>query len=708
MLYGTVAVLAAVLLTAVLSRGVRALCLRTGVLDRPGGRKVHARPTPHLGGLAVAAGTFVVCCTGYAPLGDDVRRLLWAAGAVALLGLVDDLRPLGPGPRLVVETGAACAVVFGSGLSPAAGLLAVGWIVFVTNAFNLLDNSDGAVGTVGAVTAIGLALCAGAGGHSGLALLLLVLAAALAGFLTLNWHPARLFLGDCGALFTGFVLGSAGVLVHAGRDVLPSAAALFALSCVVIADTVLVVASRRRAGRPLLRGGTDHIAHRLRRIGFTVPGAAVVLGAAAVVGCILGVLVHREALGPSAALPLLCATAAAVLALLRVRVYGRRAPRGVRGGPGTGVRPAPGARGGAGPRGGAGVRSEPGARGGGGGVRVATGRITGPRSAPRTKGGVPATRAGGGGAGIPAGVGARAAGAPGAASGAGVGAGGTGVRGPGGAGAMGVRGPGGAGAMGVRAPGAQASGGSSAAAPSVPTAVPSTTAPPRCSPEGGLAGVPSAVGVVGRGVSGVGASTPVPEGGAVSESGAASGVGAVSGTGAASGAGAPGVSRAGVRVLVLPHGDGVARFADCARRAAVVDGAVSPVRPEGAASGAGGSGAVSESGVSGATSARAAQEAGAESEAGAEAGAPAVQATAGTSAAPAASPGAGASGATALGGGVARGTARPEAVAAAGVRAETSRPRPEAAADEPARVPLPGSATTAPPAPTAGDGVVER
>ncbi|RII08610.1 putative undecaprenyl-phosphate N-acetylglucosaminyl 1-phosphate transferase [Streptomyces sp. YIM 130001] len=377
MLYGTVAVLSAVILTAVLARGVRALCLRTGVLDRPGGRKVHARPTPHLGGIAVAGGTFVVCCTGYAPLGDDVRRLLWAAAAVALLGLIDDLRPLGPLPRLVVETAAACAVVFGSGLSPAAGFLAVGWIVFVTNAFNLLDNSDGAVGTVGVVTALGLALCAAAGGRSGLTLLLVVLAASLAGFLTLNWHPARIFLGDCGALFTGFVLGAAGVLVHAGRDVLPSAAALFAVSAVVTADTVLVVASRRRAGRPLLLGGTDHIAHRLRRIGFTVPGAAVVLGAAAFASSLVGVLIHRDVLGPSAALPLLCLTAAAVLALLRVRVYGVRGRRG----PGSGR----------------GVATRTGARGGAG-ARTAAGKVTGPRRAPRPPGGVPATRAAGGAA----------------------------------------------------------------------------------------------------------------------------------------------------------------------------------------------------------------------------------------------------------------------------------------------------------------------
>ncbi|WP_327354659.1 MraY family glycosyltransferase [Streptomyces sp. NBC_01304] len=323
MLYGTIAALSALLLTAVLTRFVRAFALRTGMVDRPGGRKAHARPTPHLGGVAVAAGTLTVACTGYAPLGPGIATLLGAAGAVALLGLVDDLRPLAAGPRLLVETVAAGVVVYGTDISPAAGVLAVAWIVFITNAFNLLDNSDGAMGTVAVVTALGLALCAAAEGLPGLALLLTVLAASLAGFLTLNWHPARIFLGDCGSLFTGFLLASSAVLVHTGHDALPSAVGLFALTVAATADTLLVLLSRRRAGRPVLLGGTDHIAHRLRRLGFTVPGAAVVLGALALVGALTGVLVHRGAVGPHGGTPLAGAVVVVVWALLKVPVYKR-------------------------------------------------------------------------------------------------------------------------------------------------------------------------------------------------------------------------------------------------------------------------------------------------------------------------------------------------------------------------------------------------
>ncbi|MER7176655.1 MraY family glycosyltransferase, partial [Streptomyces mesophilus] len=336
MLYTLVAAVAAVLLTALLTRFVRVLALRTGRLDRPGARKAHSRPTPHLGGVAVAAGTLVVSCTGYAPLGPGTERLLWAASAVALLGLLDDMRPLGARIRLVVEGAAALFVVYDSGLTFLAGLCAVAWIVFVTNAFNLLDNSDGAMGTVGAVTALGLALCAAAEGRADLALVLTVLAAALGGFLGHNWHPAKIFLGDCGSLFTGFLLASAAVAVHTGHEALPTAAGLLTLTVVVTADTALVIVSRRRAGRPLLLGGTDHTAHRLRRVGFTVPGAAVVLGAVAFAGTLTAFLMHRGVAGPSAATPLLLAVVGGLWALLKVPVYGAHARLGGAGRAGAG------------------------------------------------------------------------------------------------------------------------------------------------------------------------------------------------------------------------------------------------------------------------------------------------------------------------------------------------------------------------------------
>ncbi|WP_328311987.1 undecaprenyl/decaprenyl-phosphate alpha-N-acetylglucosaminyl 1-phosphate transferase [Streptomyces sp. NBC_00442] len=327
MLHGLAAATTALVLTALLAALVRRLMLRFG---RKGPDTV-----PHLGGIAVALGTLGVACSGpllgVAELGDGVAPLLAAAGAVALLGLVGDLRPLGVRVRLVAQATAATAVVALAGLSPGAGALAVLWIVFVTNAFQLLDTSDGAMGAVAAVTALGLAVCAIAEGHPGHGLLLSVLAAALTGFLLHNWHPARIHLGDCGALFTGFLLASSAVVVHTGAPGGRTTAELFALTVVVLTDTLLVLVSRHRAGRPLLRGGGDHIAHRLRGLGLTTQGSAVVLGVASL-GCTLfGLQIHDGRLAPLAVLALALLVPAAVVLLLRVPVYGpasrRRTPR---------------------------------------------------------------------------------------------------------------------------------------------------------------------------------------------------------------------------------------------------------------------------------------------------------------------------------------------------------------------------------------------
>ncbi|WP_415947391.1 undecaprenyl/decaprenyl-phosphate alpha-N-acetylglucosaminyl 1-phosphate transferase [Streptomyces sp. KLOTTS4A1] len=352
MLYAVVAAAAAVLLTALLTRLARTCARPAGspsaggspsaaVSPSAAGRPAGTSPWPartgagaalrppasRLGGAAVFAGTLLVSCTGYAGLGPGTERLLWAAAAVALLGLAADLRPGRPFDvrvRLAVAGGAALFVVYGTGLGVLAAAAAVVWIVFVTYAFRWLDRSDGVTGTVGVITALGLALCAAAEGRPGLALVLVVLAASLGGFLGHNWHPARAHLGDCGAHFTGFLLASAAVAVHTGHEALPTVAGLLTLTLAATADTVLVLLSRHRAARPLLRPAPDHVPHRLRRIGFTVPGAAVVLAILTFAGTLTTVLLHTGTASPKAAAPLLLAVIGGGWALLRVPVYGER------------------------------------------------------------------------------------------------------------------------------------------------------------------------------------------------------------------------------------------------------------------------------------------------------------------------------------------------------------------------------------------------
>ncbi|MER5951115.1 MraY family glycosyltransferase [Streptomyces sp. NPDC001904] len=336
MLYGAAAAATALLVTAALAAALRTLALRVARPVRT--TRTRSRPAPRVGGVAVAAATGAVAAvgaaTGLAPLGSGTATLLLAAGAVAVLGLLHDLRPMGARARIIVQAGAATAVVHGTRLGLVTGALAVLWIVLVTNAFQLLDNCDGVAGTVGVVTALGLCLCAGAAAGGAPALLLALFAASLTGFLMHNWHPARVVLGDSGALFTGFLLAGAALVVTDGSAAPAPPAALFtlfALTAVPTTDTVLVMVSRRRAGRGLLRGGTDHIAHRLRRLGLTARGVAVVLGAATALCTATGVLLHRGAVGAAVAWWPLAAAAVAVVLLLRVPVYAlvRRAGPGV-------------------------------------------------------------------------------------------------------------------------------------------------------------------------------------------------------------------------------------------------------------------------------------------------------------------------------------------------------------------------------------------
>ena len=229
---------------------------------------------------------------GVAPLDRRSRGLLVAAGAVALLGLVADVRRVKA--RLLVggtAVAAACVVPYEE-TGVLAGLLAVGWIVFVAFGFRALDHADGLAGTVGVVTAFGVGACAAAEVMDGLAVLLSVLAAALTGFLMHNWHPARVALGACGSMFAGFVLAVGGRDDRAGQELGVRRGGAVRADRGGGGRRRARAAVRRLAGRPLLRGGPDHLAHRLRRLGLTPQGATVVLGAAAFSGVLVGVLVH--------------------------------------------------------------------------------------------------------------------------------------------------------------------------------------------------------------------------------------------------------------------------------------------------------------------------------------------------------------------------------------------------------------------------------
>ncbi|MDX3587715.1 MraY family glycosyltransferase [Streptomyces europaeiscabiei] len=322
MLYGILAAASALLLTALLSAAVRVPALRLGIVERRRGRRV-----PLLGGVAVMAGVGVVAWvgerSGVAPLGGEAGWLIVVGAGLGVLGLVGDVWRL---PAVVGAAGvvvAAALVVPYRDLGVLGGVSGVLWIVLVVHGFKGMTRSDGALGVVGAVTAFALSGCAAAEVMDGLATLFSVLAAALTGFLMHNWPPARVVLGTCGALFVGFVLAGGVLHVYAvGYGV--GVGAPFALTAVATADVLLVLVSRKRAGRELWRGGPDHLAHRLRRIGLTPPGVVVVLGIAAAGSAGVGFAIHMLWTEPRSALWVAGAAGVVVLGMLFVPVGGAR------------------------------------------------------------------------------------------------------------------------------------------------------------------------------------------------------------------------------------------------------------------------------------------------------------------------------------------------------------------------------------------------
>ncbi|GAA3419231.1 MraY family glycosyltransferase [Streptosporangium vulgare] len=321
---GTIALTAgaACLLSVTAAVPLRRLALRWNLTDHPGGHKAHTHPTPYLGGIAITVGTTVptVIALGFADL--QIIAILLAAAAVSVLGLIDDMAPLPAATRLIVETVAAIGVVLSGVQATVTGTwldssLTVVWIVVMTNSFNLLDNMDGALGTVTTVTAGLLAATALLQGHTSLAVLLCALACACLGFLPHNWAPARMFMGDSGSLFLGFTIACSATVLVMGRSPDAAIAGLFLPTFMATVDTCVILFSRILANRPPLQGGTDHVSHRLRRMGLETRAVAMTLGAITAITGALCLMTVSDLLSPLVAMVVAGAIAVALVSLLR-------------------------------------------------------------------------------------------------------------------------------------------------------------------------------------------------------------------------------------------------------------------------------------------------------------------------------------------------------------------------------------------------------
>ena len=318
--------IAAFALTGLLTWPVRALAIRLGVMDAPNmARKTQSEPVPYLGGVAIALGISILTLGAVfigaenfagednGQLKDLALTVLLPALVLGAVGLFDDLRSLSPWPRLIVQTvvGTVVAFVivengtigtpFGQGETDNSGswintAVTIFWIVGICNSINFFDNLDGAASGAVAIAALGVFFIAFDRGQELVSALSIVTAGATIGFLMWNKSPAKIYMGDAGALFLGVIISVATIRLNPGiTPIWQSLAIPVMLLAVPLLDTCVAVFSRLARGLSPLTGGKDHLSHRLVRAGLSRRVAAVSLWSASGLCALLAVGVYQFA-----------------------------------------------------------------------------------------------------------------------------------------------------------------------------------------------------------------------------------------------------------------------------------------------------------------------------------------------------------------------------------------------------------------------------
>jgi UDP-GlcNAc:undecaprenyl-phosphate GlcNAc-1-phosphate transferase len=297
----------------------RRWCLRTGLVDDPGHRKIHDQAVPLAGGLAVATGLLVPMALAALLLWWQVPRqwlhatllgpgsadpvfllkyglnrraleltgILLGAGGMLALGWLDDKRELPPAPKfigqflvalLVAASGARITLFIPGALFHYA--VTILWILTIVNAFNFMDNMNGLCTGLGLIGAWYFASIAALQGQYLVGLIAFLILGSLAGFLPFNFPQARAFLGDAGSHLVGYLLAVLAILPHFYSSHHPRRWAVLIpllVLAVPLLDMAWVVILRCRMGRPFYVGDTNHLSHRLVRAGLTRVTAVVVI-----------------------------------------------------------------------------------------------------------------------------------------------------------------------------------------------------------------------------------------------------------------------------------------------------------------------------------------------------------------------------------------------------------------------------------------------
>jgi len=305
----------AYLLVGTLTPLMRRIAIATDVIDRPNSsHKSHKQPVPYLGGVAIIIGVIAISYST-SLVSNFTSKTFWLATSVlgpalalGLIGLWDDLKNLKPLPRFIAQS---MAGIFTAGVLIATdnvgnptgsaifdSIITMIWVVGICNSINFFDNLDGgAAGTV-AISSIALAFLALNGDQYLIAALSTVTAGATLGFLVWNKSPAKIYMGDAGALFLGVLLATLTIRLHPDSDTqLGSYFTPIFLLAIPILDTSVAVISRISRHVSPFQGGQDHLSHRLVRAGLSRKKAAATLwGLSAIFGAV-AVIISRSNVG---------------------------------------------------------------------------------------------------------------------------------------------------------------------------------------------------------------------------------------------------------------------------------------------------------------------------------------------------------------------------------------------------------------------------
>ena len=303
------AVAASFALAIVLTPIVRAVARNIGMVAKPKTDRWHKQPTAMLGGVAIWL-SVVVSYLIFIPATVYGWVIIGASSFLFLVGLADDLIHTKPYQKLIGQVmGSAFIIYYGLSLPWTSYhalnmALTIFWLIGITNAVNLLDNMDGLAAGIAIIACSFLALSFLSSNQTNEALMLIVFAAALLGFLVYNSNPASIFMGDSGSMFIGFFLASAALVNVSGgrsRSLLPVLAVPILVLFIPIFDTTFVTILRKFSGRAASHGGRDHTSHRLVALGMSERHAVLMLYGFAALSGVLALLVQRVKLDVSLA-----------------------------------------------------------------------------------------------------------------------------------------------------------------------------------------------------------------------------------------------------------------------------------------------------------------------------------------------------------------------------------------------------------------------